>query len=100
MRLEWRPMALEDRAAIMAYIGQDNPAAALKLDEDFEEQAEKARRSPTLYKAGRMKGTREIVVRPSYVMVYQAEAEAIVILRVLNAAQAWPPTAAKKGSKE
>ena len=35
MRLEWRPMALEDRDAIMAFIGQYNPAAALQLDEDF-----------------------------------------------------------------
>ncbi len=92
MRLEWRPMALEDRAAIMTYIGHDNPAAALQLDEDFEGQAEKARQSPMLYKAGRMKGTHEMVVRPSYVMVYQVEADAVVIVRVLHAAQKWPPT--------
>ena len=38
-----------------------------------------------------MKGTREIVVRPSYVMVYQVEADALVILRVLHAAQQWTP---------
>ncbi len=91
MRLEWRPMALEDRAAIMAYIGQDNPAAALQLDEEFEVKAEQARRSPSLYKAGRMQGTREIVVRPSYVMVYQVEAQAVAIVRVLHSAQQRPP---------
>ena len=59
--------ALEDRAVIMAYIGQDKPVAALKLDADFEEQAEHIRRSPKLYKAGRTMGTREIGVRPFYV---------------------------------
>jgi toxin ParE1/3/4 len=91
MRLEWRPMALEDRAAIMDYIGQDNPAAALQLDEDFEAQAEQARGSPALYKPGRVKGTREIVVRSTYVMVYQVEGEAITIVRVLHSAQQWPP---------
>lgn len=91
MRLEWRPMALEDRDAIMAFIGQDNPAAALQLDEDFEAKAAQACSKPTLYKPGRMKDTREIVVRPSYVMVYQVEADALVILRVLHAAQQWPP---------
>ncbi|CAM4066676.1 type II toxin-antitoxin system RelE/ParE family toxin [Roseateles saccharophilus] len=93
MRLEWRPMALEDRGAIMEFIGQDNPAAALQLDEDFEAKAEQACRSPTLYKPGRMKGTREIVVRPSYVMVYQVEADAVVVVRVLHAAQQWPVAA-------
>ena len=90
MRLEWRPMALEGRAVIMTYIGHDNPAAALQLDEDFESQAKKVRLSPVLYKAGRMKGTHEMVVRPSYVMVHQVEveveADAVVIVRVLHAA--------------
>lgn len=91
MRLEWRPMALEDREAIMEFIGQDNPGAALELDEDFEAKAEQARSSPTLYKIGRIHGTREIVVRPSYAMVYHVEADAVVILRVIHSAQQWPP---------
>ncbi|AJG22056.1 Death on curing protein, Doc toxin [Cupriavidus basilensis] len=36
MRLSWLPAALEDRAAIMDYIGDDNPVAAVELDETFE----------------------------------------------------------------
>ena len=39
-----------------------------------------------------MNGTREIVVRPNYVMVWQVEAETVVISRVLHATQQWPPT--------
>ena len=89
--LEWRPLALADRSAIMDHIAEDNPGAALELDEDFEAHAERARREPTLYKPGRMKGTREIVVRPSYVMVYVVQPSAVVILRVLHASQKWPP---------
>lgn len=84
-------MALADRAAIMDHIAEDNPAAALALDEDFEAHAERARQEPTLYKPGRMKGTREIVVRPNYVMVYEVNKTAVVVLRVLHAAQQWPP---------
>jgi addiction module RelE/StbE family toxin len=91
MRVEWREAALEDREVIMEFIGRDNPAAALQLDEDFEAKAAQACSKPTLYKPGRMKGTREIVVRPSYVMVYQVEADAVVILRVMHAARQWPP---------
>lgn len=89
--LEWRPLALTDRSAIMDYIAEDNPRAALELDEDFEAHAERARQEPTLYKPGRMKGTREIVVRPRYVMVYEVRPSAVVMLRVLHAAQQWPP---------
>ena len=37
-----------------------------------------------------MKGTREIVVRPNYAMVYRVSPEAVEVLRVLHAAQQWP----------
>lgn len=93
MRLVWRPMALADRETIMDYIAQDNPAAAIELDDEFEAKAEQARQRPTLYKTGRVRGTREIVVRPNYVMVYRIENEGgtLAVLRVLHAAQQWPP---------
>ena len=85
-------MALEDRDAIMDYIAQDNPAAAVDLDDEFEAKAQQARERPTLYRPGRVKGTREIVVRPNYVMVYRVEdkGDTIAVLRVLHAAQKWP----------
>ena len=92
IRLVWRPLAREDRAAIMDYIAQDNPGAALELDEEFQAKAEQARQRPTLYKPGRVKGTREIVVRPNYVMVYRVEDDGgtLCVLRGLHAAQKWP----------
>ena len=89
-RLTWRPMALADRDAIMVSIAQDNPTAAIDLDLEFEAKAENARLRPKLYKAGRVKGTREIVVRPNYVMVYRVIGDEVDVLRVLHAAQQWP----------
>ncbi len=93
-RLKWRPMALADREAIMDYIAQDNHGAAVDLDADFEAKAELARQRPKLYRAGRIRGTREIVVRPNYVMVYRIEdgpeENTVTILRVLHSAQRWP----------
>ncbi len=83
-------MALADREAIMDYIAQDNPAAAIDLDDEFESGAEQAREKPALYKVGRLKGTREIVVRPNYVIVYRVEGDTVDILRVLHASQQWP----------
>lgn len=83
-------MALVDRDAIMVHIAQDNPTAAMALDLEFEAKAENARQRPKLYKAGRMKGTREIVVRPNHVMVCRVTGDLVKVLRVLHAAQQWP----------
>ena len=74
----------------MAYIADDNLAAAIRLDEEIEAEAELARQRPTLYRPGRMAGTREIVVRPSYVMVYRVTRVTVEMLRVLHTAQQWP----------
>jgi toxin ParE1/3/4 len=83
-------MALTDRDAIMDYIAQSNPAAAAELDLLFEAKAENARKRPTLYKPGRVKDTREIVVRPSYVMIYRHNNDLVEVLRVLHTARQWP----------
>ena len=89
-------MALADREAILEYIAQDNGTAAIELDEEFEAKAEIARQRPTLYKAGRVKGTRDLGVRPNYVMVYRVLPDAVEFLRVLHATQQW---AAQKKAK-
>jgi addiction module RelE/StbE family toxin len=90
MELEWRPMAIDDREKIMDYIAQDNPTAAIELDLEFESHAEQARQQPQLYRKGRIKNTREIVVSPHYVMVYETNENSVEILRVLHTAQKWP----------
>jgi addiction module RelE/StbE family toxin len=86
-------MALADRDTLMDYIAQDNPTAAIELDDEFEAKAEQARQRPTLYRTGRVKGAREVAVRPHYVMVYRIEDEGdtLAVLRILHAAQQWPP---------
>ena len=83
---------MADRDRIFDHIAKDNPAAALALDEAFETQADNAALSPKLYKPGRVPGTREIVVRPNYIMIYQVDDESgtLCVLRVLHAAQQWP----------
>ncbi len=98
--LKWRPMAIADRDTIMEHIAADNATAAVELDAEFEAHADHACRTPTLYKPGRIKGTREIVVHPNDVMIYRVEAAAIVIVRVLHAAQQWPTAGARKGKGE
>jgi len=90
MRLVWRPMAVEDRASIMDYIAQDNPGAALELDEEIEAKTDALVSHPKRYKPGRVKGTREMAIRPNYVVVYREMPAEVTILRVLHAARQWP----------
>lgn len=80
-------MALEDRVRIMDYIATDNPQAAFDLDESFKRKAEQLIEHPKLHKVGRLKGTREAVVHPNYIMVYSIDDDRITILRVLHSAQ-------------
>jgi len=42
-------------------------------------------RKPTPYRAGRVTGTRELVVRPNYIVVYRVTGEQVEILRVRHA---------------
>src|SRR3546814_17658445 len=73
------------------YISDDNPDAAQRLKDDIEAKAAKLPERPTLYRPGRVAGTREMVVRANYGVVYMEDTRAVSILRVLHAAQQWPP---------
>jgi len=89
-RLEWKVKAEEDLFDILDYIGQDNPDAALELVRKIREKAEGLRARPTLYRAGRMRGTREMIVHRNYIVFYRVGNEAVTILRVKHARQQWP----------
>ena len=89
-RLEWRKAARGDLLAILEYISDDNPDAAERLVAEIETKVSKLPERPQLYRKGRVTGTREMVVRPNYLIVYAEDDQVVVILRVLHAAQQWP----------
>jgi toxin ParE1/3/4 len=87
---EWREAARADLLAIVDYISDDNPNAAQQLKDEIEEKVSRLPEHPKLYKPGRVDGTREMIVRPNYIVVYTEDGSDLVILRVLHAAQQWP----------
>ena len=89
--VEWRQTARADLLTIVDYISDDNPDVAPQLKDDIEAKVAKLPEHPKLYRPGRVAGTREMVVRRNYVVVYAKDARAVSILRVLHAAQQWPP---------
>lgn len=89
--LEWSQLARADLLAIVDYISDDNPDAAQRLKDDIEAKAAKLPEHPRLYRPGRIESTREMVVRANYIVVYTEDPFTVLILRVLHAAQQWPP---------
>ena len=85
--LEWKATAIADLLAIVDYISDDNPAAAQALKDEIEDKASKLPENPLMYRVGRVDGTREIVVRRNYIVVYAEDTSTATILRVLHAAQ-------------
>lgn len=88
--MTWNRLAIADRDTIMSYIAQDNPVAALELDEMIEEKADKLLLHPTMYRVGRQAGTREMVLHPNYILIYRIKPDEIEVLRVVHAAMKWP----------
>ena len=91
MKLVWTQEASADRDAIYGYIEADNPRAALALDERIAQRAAQLLVHPLSGRIGRVQGTRELVVRPNYLLIYNVDGETVHILRVLHVARQWPP---------
>ena len=90
--LEWKATAIADLLAIVDYISDDNPDAAQALKDEIEAKTSRLPDNPQIYRVGRVDGTREMVVRPNYIVIYAEDAIAVTVVRVLHAAQQWPET--------
>ncbi|QYA13391.1 type II toxin-antitoxin system RelE/ParE family toxin [Rhizobium sp. AB2/73] len=92
MKLAWTPEARADRRAIYTYIEAENATAALALDELLAKRSKQLITHPMTGRPGRVSGTRELVVHRNYLLVYDLADEMVRIIRILHAAQQWPPS--------
>ena len=91
MTASWTKHAAQDRDAIIDHIAEDNPQAALDLDDHIEHlTTDSLATYPNAFKPGRIKGTREMALHPHYVLIYRVENHALSVLRLLHTAQQWP----------
>ncbi len=77
MKVRCTVAANRDRAEIIDYIGEENPRAALKMDELFSEAAAKLADFPMLGQIGKISGTRELFPHESYRLVYEVGDETV-----------------------
>jgi toxin ParE1/3/4 len=92
MNLVWSPEAMEDLAALRAYIAQDDPAAARNVALHIVRNVETLLpRTPAMGRPGRVPGTRELVIPDTpYIVPYRLVGNAIQVLRVFHSARRWP----------
>lgn len=91
MRVLWTLAAEQDRVDIVDYIAQDNPLAAIRMDELFEAAVGRLADHPFLGRPGQVPGTRELIPHESYRLVYEAQAGTVWILALVHTARLWPP---------
>jgi toxin ParE1/3/4 len=89
-RLEWKKQANNDLIEIVVHIAEDSQVAAGQLADVILGKAEQLREHPELYRTGRKRGTREMVVHPHYIVIYRMQNDTVEILRVKHTAQRWP----------
>ena len=90
LQLRWRPQADTDVEDIFKYIADRNVAAAIRLRDAIMACAERLPEHPYLYRRGRASGTREAVVHPNYILIYEVGADAVEIMRVIHARREYP----------
>lgn len=90
MQLYWTLEAVADREAIFDHIEADSPAAAIALDELFEQSSKQLSSHPKSGRIGRVNGTRELVVHRHYILIYDLLEQNVRFLRVLHSSLQWP----------
>ena len=91
MKVEWRPLARQDLDETLAYVADDNPDAANRLQDEIERQVEMLAKMPEMGRPGRRRGTRELVIAGTrYIAAYRLTQNRLEILRLLHGARHWP----------
>lgn len=91
MRVRWLRTALLNLDREAAYIARDNPRVAAEFVIHLRDSALMLGEQPNLGRAGRIPGTRELVIPNSpYIIPYRVRNESVEILRVFHTARKWP----------
>lgn len=87
----WLEEAERDRYEIGRAIAAENPNAAIHLDELFMKAAQSLEFFPERARAGVVPGTRELLVHPSYKLIYEIDGKDVYILAIIHTSRQWPP---------
>ncbi len=87
MSLKWTRAALHSVDEIAAYIARDNPALATSFAIGLKENIARLQSFPGMGRAGRVPGTRELVLHKNYIAIYRVKGGDVEILRIQHVAR-------------
>lgn len=86
----WEADAELQLVELMEFIGERNASAAARLRVAIDEAINLVCRFPEMGRPGRIHGTRELIVHPNHIVIYQITETTIDILRILHTRQRYP----------
>jgi toxin ParE1/3/4 len=91
LSVHWTPIAMQHLQAAYKYIARDNVRAADALLGRIFSAVEMLELYPHMGRAGRVQGTRELVIAATpFVVAYRLKQNRIEVLAVLHSARKWP----------
>jgi toxin ParE1/3/4 len=91
MKLVWTRRAIRHLTGVRDYIAEDSPRAAQQLVTRLLEAVDRLAEQPHMGRAGRIPGTRELVVPSTpYVIAYRFRRDRLELIGVVHGRQKWP----------
>jgi len=87
MALKWTKTALRSVDEIAGFIAKDNPARATSFVLELKDAVTKPQVHPGMGRAGRVHGTRELVLHKNYIAIYRVRGDDVEILRLHHVAR-------------
>ena len=87
MSIKWTKTALASVDDIAGFIAKDNPARATSFVLELQAAVAKLQAHPGMGRAGRVPGTRELVLHKNYIAIYRVRGDNVEILRLHHAAR-------------
>lgn len=92
LKTSWLDQAIDDLEAEVKHITADHPKAAKNFIKQVKRQVELLQLHPHMGRAGRILGTRELVITNfPYIVSYRVKIEIIEILAIFHEARQYPP---------
>ena len=87
MSIKWTKAALRSVDEIAGYISRESPQRATNFILELVDSANKLQSHPSIGRAGRIPGTRELVLHKHYIAIYRVRGEDVEILRLHHVAR-------------
>ena len=87
MALKWTKTALRSVDEIAGFIAKDNPTRAPSFVLELKDAVTKLQVHPGMGRAGRVPGTRELVLHKNYIAIYRVRVDDVEILRLHHVAR-------------